>query len=256
MEAEEDKIVEHVKEAVHSLTDRKKSWSKKIGGFFWEILVIVIAVNLTIWFHNWNEKRHERELEKEFLIGARENLVADTVQIRSNINFYKNEILVYYDSVISQIKNNKVYAHYVDSLSFQLINNNTLSYDYSIFQSFSSAGNLRLIENKKLLNAIMNLYSTSLPFSEQNVKLVTMRRIDGFDKYIGIKTGMDIGVNGVTCKLSTIIRQPEVKYQIQSSGLFIRTMNSQNEWLINQIAAVIHEIDKELKDKFGYTSSK
>ena len=52
MEAEEEKLLEHAKEAVHALTDKKKSWKAKIGSFLWEILVIVIAVNLTIWFHN------------------------------------------------------------------------------------------------------------------------------------------------------------------------------------------------------------
>jgi len=251
MEAEEEKIVEHVKEAVHTLTDKKKNWKQKIGNFLWEILVIVIAVNLTIWFHNWNEKRHERALEKEFLIGIRENLVVDTVIIRANINFYTNQPLVYYDSVIAQLKSNKINAQYVDSYVYQLINNNTPNYDYSIFQSFSSAGNLRLIENQNLLNDIMSLYSTGLPFSERNIREMYLWRQENFDKYIGTKIDMDFGENGVTSKLSTILHQPDVKYIIKAGRVFIFSTNSQNEFLITKIAAVIQEINKELKDKFN-----
>jgi len=189
MEAEEEKLLEHAKNAVHALTDKKQKWSKKIGSFLLEILVIVIAVNLTIWFHNWNDKKHERELEKEFLIGIRENLIGNMDITNSITDFYKNNPLVYYDSVIAQINSNKINAHYVDSLSFELIINTTQNYDYSIFQSFSSAGNLRLVENKKLLNEIMYLYSNDLPFNERYNKEVTAKRIDGFEKYIGYKIG-------------------------------------------------------------------
>ena len=56
-------------------------------------------------------------------------------------------------------------------------------------------------------------------------------------------------------KLSKIIHQTDVKYQIKMGSLFLRSMNQQNEYLINQITPVIQEIDKKLKDRFGYTSS-
>ena len=252
MEAEEEKLLEHAKNAVHALTDKKQKWTKKVGSFLLEILVIVIAVNITIWFHNWNDKKHERQLEKEFLIGVRENLIANTAIIKSNINYYKYQSLVYYDSVESQINSNQINARYVDSCFYQLINNTILNYDYSIFQSFSSAGNLRLVENKKLLSAIMNLYSTDLPASELNNKETTTMRIDGFIKYIGSKIGLNIGPNSFTAKLSTIIHQPEVKFQIQFGGIAIKSMNDQNEHLVVKIDTLIRDIDKELKEKFKY----
>ena len=240
MEAEEDKIVEHVKEAVHSLTDKNKKWSAKIGSFIWEILVIVIAVNLTIWFHNWNDKRHERGLEKEFLVDIREDLMTDTAMIKNCINFYTNKPLVYYDSVMSQLNSNKINAEYIDSCSFQLTNNMIVGYNYAIYQSFSSAGNLRLIENRKLLGDIVSLYSMGFPGSEhRNLDLYSRRR-EGFDKYIGNKIGL-------TGKLSTIILQPEVQYLIQWSAIATEEMNKQNEELLNQVVAVINEIDQELK---------
>jgi len=250
MEAEEEKLLEHAKNAVHALTDKKQKWSKKIGSFLLEILVIVIAVNLTIWFHNWNDKKHERELEKEFLIGVRENLVADTAIMKSIIDFYKNNPLAYYDSVIAQINSNQIDTRYVDSQVFELLINYKLSFDYSIFQSFSSAGNLRLVENKKLLSAIMNLYSKDLPFDESFNNEVTAKRIDGFEKYIGSKIGLNYDPDIVRCKLSTIIHQPDVQFLIQNGRLGIKSINAMNENLAVKIDTLIHEIDKELKERF------
>ena len=246
MEAEEDKMLEHAKEAVHSLTDKKKSWSKKIGGFLWEILIIVIAVNLTIWFHNWNDKRHERQLEKEFLFDIRKNLIADAAKINFVINYHKNGPLTYCDSVLSQINRNKLNVKYIDSNSVQLAVNTWLIFDYGVFQSFNSAGNLRLVENRKLSSDIVSLYSAQLPFIEKLWYDIYLGSLRNFDKYIGNKIGFD-------GKLSTIIHQPEVKYQIQRESIMLKSLIGQNEDLNNRINTVIQEIDKELKDKFDYT---
>ena len=113
MEAEEEKIVEHAKEAIHALTDKKTNWKAKIGSFLWEILIIIIAVNLTIWFHNWNEKRHERELEKEFLIGIRDDLQ----KVNGSLDYFFKSINItidYYDSVWVQINEHRIDKEFID----------------------------------------------------------------------------------------------------------------------------------------------
>ena len=254
MEAEEDKIVEHAKEAIHSLTDKKKSWKEKIGSFLWEILIIIIAVNLTIWFHSWSDKRHERQLEKEFLISTRKSLVQDTTNIRNYIKSTTNLSLVYLDSVLSQInRNKKIDAQYVDSHIGLLVNDFGMNFNYGIYQSFSSAGNLRLIENQKLLSDIISLYSNDLPNIKSNLKYFIEQGFDVFQKYIGLKTGID---NSRSTKLSTIIYQPEVIYYFQMRAAYLGEIINEGEKLINQIAAVIQEIDQELKEKFNYDTSK
>jgi len=250
MEAEEDKMLEHVKEAVHSFTDRNQKWSKKIGSFLWEILIIVIAVNLTIWFHNWNDKRHEQAQVKDFLIDTRENLIQDTIVIRNYINDMTNEKLVYYDSVLSQINRKQIDAQYIDLRSGRLISSYNVEFNYGIYQSFSAANNLRLIENRVLLSDLITLYSTSFPGLQSNVKDQYDRRFDGFNKYLAVKIGFD---NTGSTKLSTIIYQPEVIYLFRMGDGLIKSVNESSERVINITASVIQEIDKELKDKFNYT---
>jgi len=247
MEAEEEKLLEHAKNAVHALTDKKQKWTKKIGSFLLEILVIVIAVNLTIWFHNWNDKKHERQLEKEFLTNIRGSLVQDTINIRYFVSFMTNSIIDYYDSALSQIDKNKTDAQYLDTNSMLLIRNTRVEFDYSLYQSFSSAGNLRLIENPKLLNDIMFIYSDGLPHIQKNIEDLHTMRSDGFNKYVGYKIGVER--NGLF-KISTIIHQPEIKYLIYFGGLTIREVNSHCEYLLDQISNAINDIDKELKERF------
>jgi RNAse (barnase) inhibitor barstar len=94
----------------------------------------------------------------------------------------------------------------------------------------------------------MLLYSISFPAITGNNESVSKGRFDNFEKYIGSK----IGFNGfVSCKLSTIIDRPEVKYAIQWDYMRLKDLNEGEERLINHIVDVIHEIDKELKDRFN-----
>jgi hypothetical protein len=162
------------------------------------------------------------------------------------------EQLVYYDSVLSQIGRKKIDAQYIDSHWNLLLSTFGVEINYGIYQSFNSANNLRLIENKKLLSDIISLYSSYLPNIQGNIRLTYEKRSDAFDKYIAVKIGFD---NGGLTKLSTFIYQPEVIYLFRMGNDFIKATNSDFEININQIATVIQEIDKELKDRFDYIVS-
>ena len=56
----EEKIIKHTGQAARALLKKENSWSKRLKEFLFEILIIVIAVSITLWFHNWNEHVHEK----------------------------------------------------------------------------------------------------------------------------------------------------------------------------------------------------
>jgi len=62
------------------------------------------------------------------------------------------------------------------------------------------------------------------------------------------KTGWD----NRSAKLSTIIYEQEVINVFLLGENFIKEVTGNSEYIINQTAAVISEIDKELKDRFDY----
>jgi len=212
MEAEEEKIVEHAKEAIHALTDKKKNWKEKIGSFLWEILIIIIAVNLTIWFHSWSEKRHNRELEKNFLIGIR----SDLDNVKNFLGYHINNtqpMIDYYDSVLVQINEHRIDKAFVDSNSFYLMTTSYFAYDNSRFESFKSSGYLRLIENDSLLQSLTGLYSTVLPFAiKLDDNTFDDRRRD-YIKYIGSKVKF-VNPERMEVNVSEFLNNPEVTFHL------------------------------------------
>ena len=246
--AEEEKIEAHAKKALRILTNRKKKWRDKIKDFLWEILIIIVGVSITLWFHNWNDKRHEREQVKEFLISIRENLIQDTAKFNHYINSVKDGQIEYYDSVLYQINNNKFDIKYIDTNSHFLHYRWYFNFDCGLYQSFSASGNLRLVENQKLLSGITNLYF-NLPIMEDKHSTSEDKRMDDYKKYIGSKISIDSSGN---CKLSTIIRQPDVRFYIQWYDQYLHDIVKDIGNAIDYLVTVIHEIDKELKDNFNY----
>ena len=84
----EEKVIQHAKKAVHAVGNKEKKWTEKIKEFLYEIIIIVLAVSITLWMHNWNDARHEHEIERAFLEGIKEDLnqEAEEANVKSNVN--------------------------------------------------------------------------------------------------------------------------------------------------------------------------
>ena len=88
----EEKVIQHAGKAIHVIADKNKTWWKRIKEFLLEIFIIVVAVSITLWFHNWNDHVHERKIEKEFLIGIREDLIITVHRIDSDRVHYQHTL--------------------------------------------------------------------------------------------------------------------------------------------------------------------
>ena len=72
----ENEIVKHVEAAYKVANDPEKNWLHKLKEILIEIFIIVFAVTLSIWFHNWSDSLHEHKEEREFLRGLKTDLQA------------------------------------------------------------------------------------------------------------------------------------------------------------------------------------
>ena len=226
--AEEEKIREHAKQALQALTDKKKGWKEKIKDFLWEILIIVVAINLTLWFHNWSDKRLDRELEKDFLIGTRNDMNGIMHELDSGVVRFQ-PILDYYDSVWTQINEHRIDKAFVDTNSWKLREENYFVYNNSRFESFKSSGYLRLIENHRLSEEITYLYTAILPFQLEADKSVYDKRESELTTYISSKVRMDYEGN---MYVSEILNNPEVKNQIYMQGTALYDRRRQKKRVI------------------------
>ena len=246
--AEEEKIREHAKHALQTLTDKKRGWKEKLKDFLWEIVIIIIAVNITLWFHSWSEKRNDRELEKNFLVGIRNDL--DNVKENLNWSFtYYQPTLDYYDSIWVQINEHRINKAFVDTNSYNLVNTLNFLYDNSRFDNFKSSGYLRLIENDSLSMNITYLYTILLPMQVEADKLVFNERRRDYFTYIGSKAQTD--ALGRTI-VSNLLNFPEVKFLINWQREALEERKSHKKQTIQEIEEVIKKIDRELKTRFKY----
>lgn len=85
----EDEIRKHTKAVYATLVDKEKGWKHKLKDILVEIIIIVFAVTVFIWFHNWSEEVQEHKEEKNFLTKLKKDLQADTVNINSSLQFYQ-----------------------------------------------------------------------------------------------------------------------------------------------------------------------
>jgi len=244
--AEEEKIREHAKQALEVLTDKKKKWKDRLRDFLWEILIIVVAINLTLWFHSWSDKRHDRELEKDFLIGMRNDL--------NNLNIYMDSSFVkfqptldYYDSVWVQINEHRIDKAFVDTNSIHLINALYFSYDNSRFESFKSSGYLRLIENPVLLQNITHLYTVEFPSQVEADNIIFGERQRDFNTNIISKVRLDFSGK---MYVSEILNSLEMKNRIFFYSSGFHENKRHKKALLQLVEQVKDEINQELKTRF------
>src|ERR1700709_1251392 len=84
----EEEIRKHTKAVYKDWTDPHFGWKHKLKEIFFEILIIVFAVSISIWFHNWSESRKDRKEEKEFLAGLKTDLQSDLKEMKGDTAAY------------------------------------------------------------------------------------------------------------------------------------------------------------------------
>src|SRR5256885_14315597 len=81
-----DEVAKHTKKIYDAAKNRKHSFGEKLKEIIIEIFIIVFAVTLSIWFHNWSDHRHEQKEAIEFLRGLKDDLNEDIKSIETNKN--------------------------------------------------------------------------------------------------------------------------------------------------------------------------
>ena len=88
----EDEIRKHTKAIYDAAKAPGKSWSHKLKEIFIEIAIIVFAVTVSIWLHNWSDGVKDRKEEKEFLTGIKNDLQIDIENLSGSRKFYEDEL--------------------------------------------------------------------------------------------------------------------------------------------------------------------
>jgi hypothetical protein len=158
----EQELINHTKKALKILENKNISFWHKLKDFVLEIAIIVFAISLSIWFHNWSEHKNEQKTVKVFLLGLKSDLHADITDTKELMETNQQYKLLY--TYLSTLNNDKIPSND----TFKLALNYIQSYSFlrphkSRFNGFLSAGKIMTIENDSLLIRILNYYQEILP---------------------------------------------------------------------------------------------
>jgi hypothetical protein len=165
----------------HSHTERKK-WTH----YFWEFLMLFLAVFCGFLAENQREHFVERKREKEYIRSMIEDLKLDTSGLSAD-NDERKEAVAMYDSVITllhkkdrtQFEQQRIYYLVRMGLRlslFPILNDRT-------YEQMKSSGNLRLIHDKEIADKITRYYFNTKEFSVNTDQ--TLLRLQSLIEYEG-----------------------------------------------------------------------
>jgi len=158
----ENEIKDHAVKAYKTIKNPHLKFWHKVGEISIEVAIIIFAVTLSIWVHDMSDHNHEQKDVKSFLLGLRQDLKTDLVQMKEDTNAFTQQglIFVYITTNPPGIKLNK------DSLKKRqdyLFNITSFVGNDGRYQGFKSSGKLGNIEDDSLQNNIIELYQSNIP---------------------------------------------------------------------------------------------
>jgi hypothetical protein len=222
--AEDEIIKKHTQAVYASITDPGKKWFHKLKDILQEVLIIVFAVSVSIWLHNWSEERKDRREETEFFKGLKEDLQADIKEMESDRGVLKKLIqnALYFQKVGAGASLNKDSLQEYYWIFFTQVQINPR---ISRFEGLKGSGKLDIIEDKKKLYNVIDLYQKIFPNIFRVNQLLNALTVDRIDPYI--EDVIQFEPSGAFKNPEELIRTPKMRLQIvQLLGLAYNCVKS------------------------------
>ena len=125
---------------------------------FGEIVLVVIGILIALSINNWNEQRIENQLEREFLIRLRTDLISDSTYYSKRIRDAENYIKANRDFIGELYNEQHNYADVKNLFVTLSLYAEPLTSQKSTYQELINDGKLNLIRNVKLKSALIDYY--------------------------------------------------------------------------------------------------
>ena len=237
----EDEIRKHGKIVYETLTKNEKGWQHKLKDILVEILIIVFAVSVSIWFHNWSESLKDRKQEKEFLIGLKEDVRADLNEMKGDSAAYQTVLkgALYFQKVgAGRMLSMDSLQHY----GWIFFVNARKQSRTSRFEALKSSGKLDIIENKSLLADIISLYQEINPNIAEGDRQFSNYTTNTIGAYLDVHAKLDSN-NNITNWLE-LIRDNQFRMALFRTNS-IRDIITAYTMGIRKCEKIIKEIDEQ-----------
>ncbi len=159
----EQEVAKHTKNLIVSAAGGH-GLGHKLREIALELVIIVFAVSISIWFHSLGEHRHEQAQVRTFLLGIKNDLQSDMAQLDEVVTFHRraDERYAALAKLPAAVPAASEAATFDDDYKF-IAMNNFLVARQGRYEGFKSAGKLTNIENDTLLDQIISLYEYDVP---------------------------------------------------------------------------------------------
>ena len=237
----EQEVIKHVKAAIEVSRDKTKKWQTKVLDILMEIGIIVFAVTLSIWLHNWSDSNKDREEEREFLAGLKGDLQADMEEMKGDSTAYRLEqrAIGYFQRVGGGEAINKDSMHFYRDMLFD---DAQIYPRGSRFEALKGSGRMSIIRNKQLLLDITDLYSKDFPEIERRNDFVNSLRESALIPFVYSHLQLDAAGNETNWQ--ELLRMSQMRLLVITQGTI------KNNLLIYGIGIkkcedIIREIDEQ-----------
>ena len=238
----DQEVVKHVKHAV-DVARSHQPWTHKVREILLEVVIIVFAVSLSIWLHNWSESRKDREEERDFLVGLKRDLQADLEELRSSKQDFQ-DILTgakYFIGVGNGATPNADSLKIYSPILFSYEEGYPRS---SRFEALRGSGRLGIVRDKELLVDITELYTKDFPHLERVDDYINGLRKDHILPLFATHAQMNATATNIT-NWADFLRLPETRIMVATLRSATNNVDACKR-AIEHIEVIVKKIDADL----------
>jgi hypothetical protein len=239
----EQEIIKHTKKVLKVATDPKKHWKEKLGEIVLEIFIIVFAITLSLYLHERAQKNEDHHLQDEFLLGLKEDLQNDITELSGDSLAYIKTLkgFRYFKRLAADQAAPDSIPYYWNTL----YNTAELQPNDSRFQGMKSAGKLYVINDKKLLNDILDLYQEKIPMLLRATTMFSNFKVNRMAAFLENNLTSTDEKNS---NLVTLLKEKPQLRNYLSYDDFIMDILTRYHIVLEQNRLLIDEISKEVKE--------
>ena len=234
----EQEVIKHTKKIFGIWTTKSSFWHK-ISELLLELFIIIFAITVSIYFHDRSVLNHQRHETKEFLLGLKQDLTTDIVEMNQDKNSFGQSQKAF-SYLTSRKPGEAVSADTINKYYQWIFNTTGLVPNSGRFEGFKSSGKIGTIENKELQNNIMDLYQENIPNLINSTNFYTSKKL-GLFEYVNMNRER---LTDTTNNLASVLSS-ETAYNICVSLGFVQEILVRYDTCINKMTLIISDIDKQ-----------
>lgn len=239
----EQEVVKHTEKVYKIWSKKEHSFWYKAKEFLIEILIIIFAVSVSIWFHERSEHNHQQKDVKTFLLGLKGDLVNDVNEMKSDKESFEFSSKAF--SYIRSVKiNEQINEDSLRKHASWLFNLTRLLSNSGRYEGFKASGKIGDIEDISLQNSIIDLYEEDVPnllLSSDNYNTRKLRLLDIF-----VRDAKRI--TDSTSDIIKVLKSNEV-FNLASGLISISEIQNRYDTCIQRSTRIVAEIDKLYDEK-------